>query len=143
VMLYQSELDTYSSQKNEILALMSETEGQMQTYYTNLGLMRKGDLESLKQINASEIAEIDENGNLILETQKRKSDELQAQIEAAQYQMTQTTDEAERARLQSTIDSLEEQKQAQVDGIQSQAAAVASGAYSIANEWKLLANKSL
>lgn len=143
VMLYQSELDTYSSQKDEILTLMSETEGQMQTYYTNLGLMRKGDLESLKQINASEIAEIDENGNLILETQKRKSDELQAQIEAAQYRMTQTTDEAERARLQSTIDSLEEQKQAQVDGIQSQAAAVASGAYSIAKEWKLLANKSL
>lgn len=143
VMLYQSELDTYSSQKDEMLALMSETEGQMQTYYTNLGLMRKGDLESLKQINASHLAEIDENGNLILETQKRKSDELQAQIEAAQYQMTQTTDEAERARLQSTIDSLEEQKQAQVEGIQAQASAVASGAYSIANEWKLLANKSL
>lgn len=143
VMLYQAELDTYSSQKDEMLALMSETEGQMQTYYTNLGLMRKGDLESLKQINASHLAEIDENGNLILETQKRKSDELQAQIEAAQYQMTQTTDEAERARLQSTIDSLEEQKQAQVEGIQAQASAVASGAYSIANEWKLLANKSL
>lgn len=143
VMLYQSELDTYSSQKDEMLALMSETEGQMQTYYTNLGLMRKGDLESLKQINASHLAEIDENGNLILDTQKRKSDELQAQIEAAQYQMTQTTDEAERARLQSTIDSLEEQKQAQVDGIQSQASAVASGAYNIANEWKLLARKSL
>lgn len=143
VMLYQAELDTYSSQKDEILALMSETEGQMQTYYTNLGLMRKGDLESLKQINASEIAEIDENGNLILDTQKRKSDELQAQIEAAQYQMTQTTDEAERARLQSTIDSLEEQKQAQVEGIQAQAAAVASGASTVADKWRQLANQSV
>lgn len=30
VMLYQAELDTYSSQKDEMLALMSETEGQMQ-----------------------------------------------------------------------------------------------------------------
>lgn len=143
VLFYKSELAIATNQKNEMLGIMSETEGQMQTYYTNLGLMRKGDLESLKQINASEIAEIDENGNLILETQKRKSDELQVQIEAAQYRMTQTTDEAERARLQSTIDSLEEQKQAQVEGIQAQASAVASGAYSIANEWKLLANKSL
>ena len=143
IMSYQSQLDTYAMKKEGILEILSETEDRMDLYYTNLGLMRKGDLESLKQINASQLAEIDENGDLVIDTQKRKSDELQAQIEFAQYQMTQTTDEAEKARLQSQIDSLEEQKQVQVEGMQAQASAVASGAYSIVNEWKLMANKSL
>lgn len=124
VMNMKTTLYLKEGQRQALLDTQKKIELDRATYYENLGLLQEGSLESLTQINASEIAEYDEQGNRIETSLNDRIDRTVAQLHSLYQNIQETQDEGIKAQLeQQAVDAerklaaLQEELDSQIDAV--------------------------
>ena len=135
----QAYLNQYKAQKDELIAINAGIQEDWATYYANLGRMQEGNLESLKEINNSVIAEYDEFGNRLFPTLQEQYDQQKTELDSLYAALENTTDEGTRKMLQTQIDAGEAALAQIKQDLDAQEQAVYEGSSDTTKAWKSMA----
>lgn len=100
VVVMNAEIGALDNQKGQLQEVQNGILTDKATYYENQELMHKGDYESLKKINQSEVAEYNDQGERIDKTLKERIEIEKANIESLNDTIDKTTDEGHRKQLE-------------------------------------------
>lgn len=121
---YIAELGYLEQQKGGLQEVQNGILTDKATYYQNLELMHDGDLESLKRVNQSEVAEYDEQGNRVDKTLQERIATEKANIESLNDTIAKTKDaghkkqlETERANAQERLNQLNNELSSQTTAV--------------------------
>lgn len=124
VMRMKTVLDLKEGERQGLLDTQKKIEQDQAAYYENIGLLQEGSLESLTQINASEIAEYDEQGNRIETSLNERISTTVAQLQSLNQNILEEQDEGKRAQLEqlalekeATLAALQEELDSQIDAV--------------------------
>ena len=124
VLRMKTALDLKEGERQALLDTQKKIEQDQATYYENIGLLQEGSLESLTRINASEIAEYDEQGNRIETSLNERISTTVAQLQSLNQNILEEQDEGKRAQLEqlalekeATLAALQEELDSQIDAV--------------------------